>query len=132
MWDCWNDWRGWNKDRKGRGLFPSDQSVCLGICVCVEKSVCGCVCACVCVEVCMSLQVWLLNGVRSQRSVQSPEISPPDVGGLGVFLLGHHRGLWIMAAGSLAAVAWVRVEAPLTGFVLLALPWRARMLRLGV
>lgn len=33
MWDCWNDWRGQNKDRKSRGLFPSAQSVWKFVCV---------------------------------------------------------------------------------------------------
>lgn len=69
---------------------------------------------------------------RGQRSVQSPELSPSDIRGLRVFLLSHHSSFWTMAAGSLTAIAWVRVEARLTSFLLVALPWRARMLQLRV
>lgn len=62
---------------------------------------------------------------------QSPALSPPDVGGFGVFLLGHHSGCWTLAAGSLTAIAWVSVEARLTRFVLVTLSRWARLLRLG-
>ncbi len=88
MWDCWNDWRGWNKDRKGQGLFPSAQSVwefvcmCVSVCVCVCRTVwvwgvCVCVCVCACVhvwegmffyvEVCISLQVWFFKCCRGSK-----------------------------------------------------------------
>lgn len=59
-------------------------------------------------------------------------LSPPDVSGLWVFLLSHDSSLWTLAARSLTAIAWVSVEARLTGFVLVALPRRARVLRLRV
>ena len=62
----------------------------------------------------------------------SCELSPPDVGGLGVFLLGRGSGLCAVASGSLIAAAWVSAEACLTSFVLVALPRGARVLRLQV
>lgn len=68
------------------------------------------------------------GGVGGQRSL---EPSPPDVRGLGVFLLSHHSGFQVVAARSLAAIAWVNVKTHLTSFVLVALPWRARVIRLG-
>lgn len=65
MWDCWNDWRGRNKDRKRSGLVFFS-SVCQRVCVHVDKCmhVSAIVWRCA-----LSLQVWLLNDLRGQRSV---------------------------------------------------------------
>lgn len=59
-------------------------------------------------------------------------LSPPDVGGLGVFSLSGHPGLWTLATWSLAATAGVSAESHLTVPVLVSLPWRTRVFLLGV
>lgn len=63
MWDCWNDWKGWNKDRKGWGLFPSAQSVWEFVCVWT------CVWVCVCVFACMHVCVLLYRSMHKSASV---------------------------------------------------------------
>lgn len=104
--------------------------------MCVFEEVCEsvflCVRVCSFVFVCISLQVWFLNVVWDQRSGQSPALSPPDVGGLRVFLLSHESSLWALAAGSLTTIAWVSIESRFSRFVLFALPRRARELQLRV
>lgn len=59
-------------------------------------------------------------------------LSPPDVGGLRVFLLSHNSGLWTLAAGSLTAIACMSADACLTKLFLVALPWGAMVLCLRV
>lgn len=59
-------------------------------------------------------------------------LSPPDVGGLGVFSLSGHPGLWTLAAWSLAATAGLSAESRLTVLLLVSLPWQTRVLLLGV
>lgn len=46
MWDCWNDCRRWNKDKRSWGFCPSAQSrnLCVRVCVCLCYF-------CVCVQV---------------------------------------------------------------------------------
>lgn len=111
MWDCWNDCRRWNKKRKGWGFCPS-----AGICVCV--CVCEYACKCCLLDV--------------ARSAHSPAFSPPDVGGLGVFLLSDHPGLWPLATCSLAVAAGLSAESRLTVLLLVSLPWQTRVLLLGL
>lgn len=110
MWDCWNDCRRWNKDRKTWEICPSAQSRNL----------------CVCIRVCASVVCAVV------RSAHFPVLSPPDVGGLGVFSLSGHPGLWTLATWSLAATAGVCAESCLTVLLLVSLPWRTRVLLLGV
>lgn len=59
-------------------------------------------------------------------------LSPPDVGGLRVFLLSNNSGLWTLATGSLTTIAWMSADACLTKLFLVTLPWGAMVLCLRV
>jgi len=104
-------------------LFPSAQSVCVCVCVCEGVVLCE--------GVHESARVGFYIRCREVKGrIRPPALSPPDVRGFGVF--GSGSGLGALAAGPLAAVAQVSVEARLGGFLLVALPRRARVLRFGV
>lgn len=90
---------------------------------------CECVCVRVCAHVCVR-KCCLLDAVA--RSAHSPALSPPAVGGPGVFSLSDHPGLRTLATRSLAATAGVSAESRLTVLLLVSLPWQTRVLLLGV
>lgn len=86
---------------------------------------------CVCASVCVQVSMVIRRCSRVSTFSCIPVLSPPDVGGLWVFLLGSHPGLWTLATCSLAATARVGSESRLTVLLLVSLPWRTRVLLLG-
>ena len=74
-------------------------------------------------RVCINMLICVVNTPTEFFS-----LSPPDVGGFGVFLLGREGHLRTVAPGALAAVAGVSTEPYFAGFLLLALPQELRVL----
>lgn len=96
----------------------------------LSLEICVCACACVCVIFACVCKCCLFDNVA--WPALSPVLSPPDVGGLGVFSLSDHPGLGTLATRSLAATAGVSAESRLTVLLLVSLPWQTRVLLLGV